>query len=487
MDTIAELGKFRPQGAARIHPVILCGGVGARLWPLSRARYPKQFHALVSGRSLLEETAARSRADSAFAAPVVIARGEHQFVLEEQLARVGIESERILLEPVSRNTAPAITAAAICLSAVDADAIMLVQPADQVVDPVDNLHRAIARGLAAADDGRLVMFGIEPDRPELGVGYVQVGQRLGYGEDVFTIERFVARPDAERVEQFVESGSFYWNSGIFLFAVRHFLAELERLHPVMLESCRKAVEAGETDRRCLRLDEAAFAQAPELSIDRAIIERTNRAVLVPVDATWHDVSSWRGLHAASAPDEKGNVVLGDVLLDDVHNCYIRSDDRLVAALGLENLVIVATDDAVLVSEAKASERVSQIVAQLHRGKRPESTSHRTTYRPWGYYRSVEMGERFQVKRLVVKPGARLSLQRHHHRSEHWVVVHGTAMVQCGEEHRLLRENESIYIPCGTEHRLENPGKLPLHVIEVQFGAYLGEDDIVRLDDVYGRS
>jgi mannose-1-phosphate guanylyltransferase/mannose-6-phosphate isomerase len=487
MDTAIDLSKFRPQTSACIHPVILSGGVGTRLWPLSRALYPKQFQALVSDRTMLQETASRSGADTAFASPIIIANEEHRFVLEEQLGRVGIRPERILLEPVSRNTAPAIAAAAIWLSGSDPDAMMLVQPSGHMIESIEAFHLAVGRGLAAAEEGQLVTFGIKPDRADTGYGYIQAGAPLAYGGNVLGVDRFIEKPDLEKAEQFVRNGSFYWNSGIFLFAARHFLAELRRLHPAMFEACTKAVEASVPDADCLRLDERAFARAPDLSIDRAVMTRTSSAAVVPVDMVWSDVGSWRAVREASLADASGNVVHGDVLLDDVRNSYIRSDERLVAALGLDDVVIVVTDDAVLVTKAEASDRVPQIVEQLRRRDRPEGTHHRTTYRPWGYYRTVDAGERFQVKRLMVKPGAKLSLQKHHHRSEHWVVVHGTAMVQCGEERTLLRENESIYIPCGTEHRLENPGKLPLHVIEVQSGGYLGEDDIVRIADTYGRS
>jgi mannose-1-phosphate guanylyltransferase / mannose-6-phosphate isomerase len=487
MDTAIDLGKFRPQGSTQIHPVILSGGAGTRLWPLSRALYPKQFHALTSDRSLFQETVARNGVDAVFESPIIIANDQHRFMIEEQLDRIGVQPKAILLEPVARDTAPAIAAVALWLASLDPDAMMLVQPSDHVIGSIESFHRAVAHGLFAAEEGRLVTFGIAPNRPETDYGYIQVGTPLQNGDSVFGVDRFVEKPDAQEAQRFIESGAFYWNSGIFLFAARHFLAELRRLHPAIYEACSDAVEGSAPDHGFLRLAEDAFARAPNLSLDRAVMEHTDRAVVVPVEMAWSDVGAWPALREVGAPDASGNVLIGDVLLDDVRNCYIRSDETLVAALGLEDIVIVATDDAVLVARADAAADVSRIVAQLHRRNRAESLRHTTTYRPWGYYRAVDIGDRFQVKRLMVKPGAKLSLQKHFHRAEHWVVVNGTAMVQCGEDRMLLRENESIYIPCGTEHRLENPGKLPLHIIEVQSGAYLGEEDIVRIADSYGRS
>jgi mannose-1-phosphate guanylyltransferase/mannose-6-phosphate isomerase len=486
MDTAVNLAKFQPQGSPQIYPVVLSGGAGTRLWPLSRSFFPKQFHSLASERTLFQETVARNRTDTGFAAPIVVCNEDHRFMIDEQLRQLAIDPSCVLLEPAPRNTAPAIAVAAIWLAAIDPGAVMLVQPSDHVIGSSENLHAAVARGLPAAESGRLVTFGVRPTRPETGFGYIQVGAPLNGSNGILSVERFVEKPDAERAARFVESGAFYWNSGIFLLAVGCFLDELKQLHPAMFEMCAKAVAAGVQDGGRLRLDAQVFAEIPALSIDHAVMERTDKAAVVPVDMTWSDVGSWQALREIGKPDPSGNVLHGDVLIEDVRNCYIRADETLVAAVGLDDVVIVATDDAILVAKAGAAVQVPRIVEQLRARNRPESTQHTTIYRPWGYFRSVDSGERFQVKRLMVKPGAKLSLQKHFHRAEHWVVVQGTAMVQRGEERMLLRENESIYIPSGTEHRLENPGKMPLHLIEVQSGAYLGEDDIVRIADNYGR-
>jgi mannose-1-phosphate guanylyltransferase/mannose-6-phosphate isomerase len=333
----------------------------------------------------------------------------------------------------------------------------------------------------------MVTFGIAPTRPETGYGYIKSGAALDASGRAYRVDRFVEKPDEATARRFVDSGAYYWNSGIFLFSVRHYLEELAQLNPAMLEACRKAVEEGAQDLGFYRLQAAAFAEAPSLSVDRTVMELTDRAVVVPVEMDWSDLGSWQALHQANTGDQAGNVCLGDVIAEDVSNSYLRSDDKLLAVIGVDNLVVVATDDAVLVASADKADKVAAIVDRLREGNRPERLQHRTIYRPWGYYRSVDTGDRFQVKRLMVKPGAKLSLQKHFHRAEHWVVVCGTALVQRGEEVTLVSENESVHIPIGTPHRLENPGKVPLHLIEVQSGAYLGEDDIVRLADNYGRT
>jgi mannose-1-phosphate guanylyltransferase/mannose-6-phosphate isomerase len=487
MDAAIDLAKFHPQGSPQIYPVVLSGGAGTRLWPLSRTFFPKQFHSLASDRTLFQETVARNRTDTGFAAPIVVCNEEHRFMIDEQLRQLDITPSCVLLEPVARNTAPAIAVAAIWLMATDPDAVMLVQPSDHVIGAAGGLHEAVARGLAVAEIGRLVTFGVRPSRPETGFGYIQVGAPLDGTSDVLSVDRFVEKPDAQRAAQFIESGSFFWNSGIFLLGAARFLDELKQLHPTMFEMCAKAVADGVREPGLLRLDAKSFAEVPALSVDHAVMERTDKAAVVPVDMAWSDVGSWQALREISKPDQSGNVIHGDVITDDVRNCYIRADETLVAAVGVEDVVIVATDDAILVAKADAAAQVPRIVERLRARNRPEPTQHTTIYRPWGYFRAVDAGDRFQVKRLMVKPGAKLSLQMHFHRAEHWVVVHGTALVQRGQERMLLRENESIYIPSGTEHRLENPGKLPLHLIEVQSGAYLGEDDIVRIADTYGRS
>jgi mannose-1-phosphate guanylyltransferase / mannose-6-phosphate isomerase len=341
--------------------------------------------------------------------------------------------------------------------------------------------------MAAAEAGRLVTFGVMPHRAETGYGYIQVGAPIDGAGNVLSVDRFIEKPGREMAERFLANGSFYWNSGIFLLGVRHYLDELRRLHPAILDACRRALDGGQNDLNFLRLAEAAFSDAPALSIDHAVMEHTDRAAVIPVDMAWSDIGSWQALREINTPDENGNVIEGDVILDNVTNSYIRSEDKLVAAIGLEDIVIVATDDAVLVSRADCAADVSRIVANLRKRNRKEPLEHTTIFRPWGYFHTVDSGDRFQVKRIMVKPGATLSLQKHLHRAEHWVVVHGTARIQRDGETTLLRENESVYIPIGMEHRLENPGKLPLHLIEVQSGGYLGEDDIIRISDNYGRS
>ncbi|MCW5569025.1 MAG: mannose-1-phosphate guanylyltransferase/mannose-6-phosphate isomerase [Dokdonella sp.] len=487
MDTIADVARFRVEGSAFIHPVILSGGAGTRLWPLSRAAYPKQLLPLASERTMLQETALRGMNDVGFAPPIVICNDEHRFLIDEQLRQIGAVPQQILLEPVARNTGPAVAVAALWLSARDPDALMLVQPSDHVIGSAARFHEAIARGMGAARDGMLVTFGIRPDGANTAYGYIQTGNPVAGAAGVFVVDRFVEKPDGAAAERFLASGLFSWNSGIFLFTARHFLHDLGRLNPAMLAACERAVGGGTEDLGFFRLDPAALADAPSLSIDRAVMEHTDRAAVVPVDMAWSDLGSWQALRAIGRHDEEGNVVHGDVMLDRVRNSYIHTDGRLIAAIDLEDLVIVSTDDAILVSRAGSAAEVSGVVERLRRNNRPERVQHTTTHRPWGYYRSVDAGNRFQVKRIMVKPGAKLSLQKHFHRAEHWVVVQGTAMVQRGAERMLVRENESVYIPIGTEHRLENPGKLPLHLIEVQSGPYLGEDDIVRIVDNYGRA
>jgi mannose-1-phosphate guanylyltransferase/mannose-6-phosphate isomerase len=487
MDTVGTLEKFHEEGSAQIHPVILSGGAGTRLWPLSRASYPKQLLKLSSQRTMLQDTVARGLIDVGFAAPLLVCNEEHRFLVDDQLQQIGIKPQAILLEPKARNTGPAIAAAALWLLSRDPDALMLVQPSDHVIASPTDFHRAVMRGVAAAQEGRLVTFGIKPVRPDTGYGYIQSGEALSGGDGVFGVDRFVEKPDRETAQRFVDSGAFFWNSGIFLLSARAYLGELSRINPAMLDACERAVRDGQEDLAFFRLSAEPFGEAPSLSIDHAVMEHTSRAAVVPVDMAWSDVGSWPALRDIATADGDGNVLQGDVLAERMTNSYIRSEGRLVAAVGLDNVVVVATDDAVLVADANSAAEVSGIVAKLRGQNRSESQQHVTCHRPWGHYRSVDAGDRFQVKRITVKPGAKLSLQKHYHRAEHWVVVHGTAMVQRGEERMLVRENESVYIPIGTEHRLENPGKLPLQLIEVQSGPYLGEDDIVRVSDSYGRA
>jgi len=488
MDTVtSDLSKFQQQGSAQIHPVILSGGSGTRLWPLSRSAYPKQLLPLVSKRTLLQETAARTLNDVGFAAPLLICNEEHRFLVDEQLRQVGIEPCAILLEPTARNTGPAIAAAALWLLTRDPDALMLVQPSDHVIADTVEFHRAVMRGLAAAQSGHLVTFGIKPHRADTGYGYIQAGPALDGADGVQAVGRFVEKPDKPTAEDFLADGGFFWNSGIFLLGARAYLDELSRLNPDMMTACEHAVRDGKPDLAFFRLAAEAFGGAPSLSIDRAVMEHTTRAAVVPVDMAWSDVGSWRALREIGVSDVDGNVFHGDVIADRVRNSYIRTEGKLIAAVGVDDLVIVATEDAILVTGADEGAQVSALVETLRLRNRSEPNQHTTGYRPWGNYRTVDSGERFQVKRITVKPGGQLSLQKHYHRAEHWVVVYGTALVQRGEERMLVRENESVYIPIGTEHRLENPGKVPLQLIEVQSGAYLGEDDIVRLADTYGRA
>lgn len=487
MHEIVDLDQLKAQRSTKIHPVILSGGTGTRLWPLSRASFPKQFLPLTSERTLFQETVMRNLEDAGFGAPIVICNDDHRFLIGEQIRQLGVQPRQILLEPTPRNTAPALTVAALWLVEQEPGAIMLVQPSDHVIGSVAELHQAVLKGLSAAAQGRLVIFGVRPTQPEPGYGYIAVGPTLGESGHVLAVDRFIEKPDREAAQRFVASGRFFWNSGIFLLSAQHYLDELQRLHPRMLDACRRALSKGSVDLGFLRLDAEAFMESPSLSIDRAIMEHTNRGAVVLVDMAWSDVGCWQALWKALPPDADGNVVRGSAVTDSIRNCYVHAEDKLVAAIGLEDVVIVSTDDAVLVAKTDHADDVADIVRKLQTQNRHEAVQHTMSYRPWGAFKTVDRGERFQVKRITVKSGGRLSLQKHFHRAEHWVVVQGTALVQRGEETFFVTENQSVYIPIGVEHRLENPGKVPLHLIEVQSGAYLGEDDIVRLADGYGRA
>ena len=474
-------------GPGRIHPVILSGGSGTRLWPLSRALYPKQLMPLISERSLLQEAALRVADAARFAPPIIVANDEHRFIVAEHLRLAGIQAEAIVLEPMGRNTAPAVCVAALLLLAADRDALMLVLPSDHAIADVPAFLGAVDCAAAATRRGRLVTFGIAADRPETGYGYIQSGKAIAGAAGAFEVAAFIEKPDRARAEGYLAAGGFSWNSGIFLFPAALLLEELEERHPGTVEACRKALDLARRDLDFLRLDRASFAAAENTSVDYGVMEHTTRAAVVPVEMGWSDVGTWDALWQVSAKDAQGNVSQGDVLIEDSHNCYLRAEHGLVTALGVDDLVVVATADAVMVARRDRTQDVKEIVAKLDRGGRSESKSHPLVHRPWGSFRSIHSGDRVQVKHIMVKPGAKLSLQMHHHRAEHWVVVHGTAKVVRGNEEIVLYEDQSTYIPLGTPHRLENPGKIPLHVIEVQSGSYLGEDDIVRFEDTYGRN
>jgi len=468
-------------------PVILSGGAGTRLWPLSRELYPKQLLALTGERTMIQQTALRL-AGLAAAAPVVVCNEAHRFLVAEQLRQLGIEPQAVVLEPMGRNTAPAIALAAhAALNGAGpkaaVDPLLLVLPADHVIRDVPAFHKAVHAALVAAQQGQLVTFGIVPATPETGYGYIQRGPASGA---VYRIARFVEKPSAAVAKDFIASGDYYWNSGMFLFGARRYLEELGRLAPGIASACAEAFAAAQADLDFTRIDRKLFEACPSDSIDYAVMEKTSDAVVVPLAAGWSDVGSWAALHEASEPDAHGNVSRGDVICEDSEGCYLYSESRLVSAVGLKDHVVVETKDAVLVAPRSRVQDVKKLVFRLKEQGRYEHSLHREVFRPWGSYDSIENGPRFQVKRLKVKPGAVLSLQLHHHRAEHWIVVSGTARITRGEEVFLLEENQSTYIPIGVRHRIENPGKIPLHIIEVQSGSYLGEDDIVRLEDHYGR-
>jgi mannose-1-phosphate guanylyltransferase/mannose-6-phosphate isomerase len=470
----------------KICPIILAGGCGSRLWPLSREALPKQLLRLVSEQTMLQETIQRLGGAQNWMPPLIVCGNEHRFLVAEQLREIGVTPLAILLEPEGKNTAPAVAVAAHYLMKEDKDAVMLVLPADHTVADVSAFHAAVGRATAAVAGGSLVTFGIVPTSAETGYGYIKRGEAISGLDSCFAVEKFVEKPDRETAESFLASQEYCWNSGMFLFRARDYLQELAKFRPEIVRQCERAFRDAYVDLDFYRLDEVAFAACPSESIDYAVMESTRRAVVVPSEIGWSDVGSWSALCDIQETDEHGNVVRGDVYADGARNSMIRSESRLVAAIGVSDLIIVETKDAVLVAHKDHVQKVKQVVEHLKDSRRDEHINHTMVYRPWGSYEGIDAGDRFQVKRITVKPGGKLSLQMHHHRAEHWVVVSGTARVTCGDKVQLLAENESAYIPIGATHRLENPGKMPLHLIEVQSGGYLGEDDIVRMEDLYQR-
>jgi mannose-1-phosphate guanylyltransferase/mannose-6-phosphate isomerase len=467
--------------------VILSGGAGTRLWPLSREMYPKQLLALTGKHTMLQDTVTRLSGIPGAKPPIVVCNEAHRFTVAEQIRALGEQAAAILLEPAGRNTAPAVALAALKALEIDPEAILVVAPADHVIRDARAFQAAAETAARLAEHGKLITFGIVAHAPETGYGYIRRGEGRGEGNGpAYPVAQFIEKPPLDVAAQFVASGDYFWNSGMFVFKAARYLAELEAFAPDILEASRKAFQAARTDLDFVRIDKAAFDECRSESIDYAVMEKTRDALVLPLDAGWSDVGSWSSLFDALPADAEGNVLQGDVLVHDTHDCYVHSTSRLVAAVGMDDHVIVETKDAVLVAPKGRVQDVKDLVAKIKKSGRSESSLHREVFRPWGSYDSIDNGDRFQVKRLSVKPGGVLSLQMHHHRAEHWIVVQGTARITCNDKTFLLSENESTYIPIGATHRIENPGKMPLHIVEVQSGSYLGEDDIVRFEDNYGR-
>ncbi|TDF81203.1 mannose-1-phosphate guanylyltransferase/mannose-6-phosphate isomerase [Pseudomonas sp. H9] len=465
-------------------PVIMAGGSGSRLWPLSRQLNPKQFLPMVSSeQSLLQATIKRLEGLD-IGLPILVCNEQHRFLAAEQLRQLGMDEAHILLEPVGRNTAPAIALAALQATAAGEDPILLILAADHLIQDLPAFHTSVRSAAALAEEGKLVTFGIVPTHPEIGYGYLEQGESVSHGG--FSVSRFIEKPDLATAKTYLATGRYLWNSGMFMFRASRYLQELERFAPTILDACQKSFAKVEQDMHFTRVDADAFSSCPENSIDYAVMEHTADAVMIPLDAGWSDIGSWSALWEVNNKDSLGNVLKGDVILERTHASYVHSTHRLIATVGVEDLVIVETKDAVLVAHKDEVQDVKKIVDQLKASKRKEHTSHREVYRPWGVYDSIDSGPRYQVKRITVNPGAKLSVQMHHHRAEHWIVVSGTARVTNGEKTYLVTENQSTFIPIGQVHALENPGVIPLELIEVQSGAYLGEDDIVRFEDRYGR-
>jgi mannose-1-phosphate guanylyltransferase/mannose-6-phosphate isomerase len=470
-----------------LYPVILSGGSGTRLWPLSRAALPKQFLPLVSEKTMFQETLNRLYGLANQAPPIIVCNGEHRFLAAEQLRAINAIPLELILEPFGRNTAPAVAVAALTAQSKDTDAILLVLPADHLIQDVQGFHRAIQSAHSLAQQDKLVTFGITPNEPATGFGYIERGIALPTINQAYAVARFVEKPDLEKAKEFLASGNFFWNSGMFMFKAATYLAELQQHRPDIYTTAQLAWKLSHRDLDFCRLDEASFSECPSESIDYAVMEHTHSAAMVTVNIGWSDIGSWSALADTSTQDERGNAVRGDVYAAETDNCYIRSESRLVAAIGVKDLIIVETADAILVTHKDAAQDVKHTVEYLKQAERSEHLVHRRVYRPWGYYEGIDIGERFQAKRITVNPGAKLSLQKHQFRAEHWVVVSGKARVTRGEDSLVLHEDQSTYIPLGVIHRLENIGESELHLIEVQSGSYLGEDDIERFDDDYKRS
>jgi mannose-1-phosphate guanylyltransferase/mannose-6-phosphate isomerase len=465
----------------KLQPVLLSGGSGTRLWPLSREAYPKQFLPLGGEDTMVQATWRRVEPMTSLP-PLVVANEDHRFLVAEQLREIRAPQAQILLEPVARNTAPAIAAAALCALEGGDDPLLLVLPSDHVITNPEGFRDAVEQAVPAAEAGALVTFGVVPSSPETGFGYIQADK----GQGVQPVLRFVEKPDAATAEKYVAEGTYFWNSGMFLFKASRYIEELQKFNPDMVAAVRASLAGAKRDGDFIRLDKAAFEACPSDSIDYAVMEKTADAKVLPLDVGWNDVGSWSALWEVTEKDANGNACTGDVITVDTHNSYVYAES-LVAVVGLDDVVVVETDDSILVARKDRVQEVKKVVAQLKHDQRSQAVLHRKVYRPWGAYDSIDMGARFQVKRITVNPGATLSLQMHHHRAEHWIVVSGTAEVTRGDEVILLTENQSTYIPLGVTHRLKNPGRLPLELIEVQSGSYLGEDDIVRFEDQYGRS
>lgn len=466
-----------------IIPIIMAGGSGTRLWPLSRSLYPKQFLSLTNENSLLQETLKRLDGLNCLP-PVIVSNNEHRFIVAEQLRQFGVDDFQIILEPVGRNTAPAVALAALKSLELHGDHHMLVLAADHAIQDIEAFHAAVLAAEQESVDNKLVTFGIVPTKPETGYGYIKKGEQVK--NSVFKVNSFVEKPDLETAKNYLEQKCYLWNSGMFMFKASVYLDELKKFRPDILAACKESLSSASTDLDFIRLNSDVFAECPDESIDYAVMEKTQDCVVIPLDADWSDIGSWTSLWEISEKDEHENVSHGDVINYNSRNNYIYSEGSLISTVGVNNLIIVQTKDALLVAQQDNVQDIKKIVEILKKQKRSEHISHREVYRPWGRYDSVERGDRYQVKRITVKPGECLSTQMHHHRAEHWVVVAGTAKVTCGERTFFVTENESTFIPIGTVHTLENPGKIPLEVIEIQSGVYLGDDDIVRLSDKYGR-